>query len=72
MTANNQPASEKYQNGIFGISMFTARADRLEHLIKDKIKKGIKITKEDMKSMQADTVDVFCLEVVDRMKKRVL
>ena len=52
--------------------MFTARADRLEHLIKDKIKKGIKITKEDMKSMQADTVDVFCLEVVDRMKKRVL
>ena len=37
VSANNQPASEKFQNGLFGISMFTARADRLERLIREKI-----------------------------------
>ena len=29
VTANNQPSSTKFQNGLFDVSILTARADRL-------------------------------------------
>lgn len=70
VTANNKP-SPIFQNGIFDISILTARADRLEQMVKEQIKSGKKFTKDDMKRMQMDTTDVYCLEVVKEMKKKV-
>jgi acyl-homoserine lactone acylase PvdQ len=51
--------------------MFTARADRIEQLIQQQIAEKKKFTKADMKRILADTTDVYCLEVVKMMRKRV-
>ena len=67
VTANNKP-SEIFKDGIVDISIYTARADRLEQMVKEVINSGKKITKDDMKRMQADTVDVYCMELVKSMK----
>lgn len=44
VTSNNRPASHIFQNGFFNYIPFTARADRLEELVKAEIASGRKIT----------------------------
>jgi penicillin amidase len=61
VTANNKPVSEKYFNGVYESSVMTARANRIDDLIQEKIKKDLKFTVEDMKRIQLDTVDVLCI-----------
>lgn len=60
VTANNKPVSSKYQNGIYETSAYTARANRIDQIIVESINKGVKLSIEDMKRMQLDTVDALC------------
>jgi len=64
VTANNKPVSAKYQNGIYESSILTARANRIDEMIREKIRKGEKLTVEHMKQIQLDTVDVLCRQNV--------
>ena len=70
VTANNKPAGAGFQNHIYEISMNTARADRLEQMIRSYIDSGKKLNKQTMKEMQLDTIDVYCLETVKVMNAR--
>ena len=45
MTANNKPIGKNFHSGIFDITMYTARADRLELLIRQRIASGKKFNK---------------------------
>jgi len=45
----------------------TPRADRIEEMISGKIKKGEKISVEDVRRMQQDVVDVFARDSVGKM-----
>jgi penicillin amidase len=47
-TANNRPVSDHSDNDIGANSMSTGRAQRIDEMIKDMIKKNHKITVEDM------------------------
>lgn len=70
VTANNKAASWSYFDGISDVAIYTARADRIESMIREEIKAGRKLSKDFMKKMQLDTVDVHCLEVVAGMRKK--
>lgn len=37
VTANNKPVSSKYFNGVYESSIMTARANRIDEIIKEKI-----------------------------------
>ena len=39
-------------------------------MVREQVVAGKKFTKDDMKRMQTDTIDVYCKEVVKKMNKR--
>lgn len=45
----------------------TARAQRIREMIEDYIKQGKKISIEDIKQMQSDSIDVYAREAVKPM-----
>ena len=59
VTANNMPGPKNYMNGLFTTSIITARADRIEELLKAKMTNK-NLTTQDMMEVQLDTVDFFC------------
>ena len=40
-------------------------------MVREQIASGKKFTKDDMKRMQTDTIDVYCKEVVKMMNQRI-
>lgn len=64
VNGNSRVASSKYYNGLHDLTIFTARADRLHQLLSEKISKGHKLTMEDAKEIVADTVDVYCIQML--------
>jgi penicillin G amidase len=68
VVSNNQAAPDSFHGGYFRHSIFTARADRLEALIEQEIDSGRKITREFGRRLLHDTVDVYCLQTVPRLR----
>lgn len=62
VSANNRVASSAIKFGTTQYHYSTARAFRIEELIKEKIASGKKITMDDMKAIQLDVVDAFARE----------
>ena len=50
--------------------MHTARADRIEQLIRERISKGQKINKDFLKQIQLDTVDSYCIETIKSIEEK--
>lgn len=69
-SANNKPSGPNFQNGIFDVGMFTAREDRIERLIQERIQSGKKFNIEYIKQMQFDTIDCYCQEVIKSFKSK--
>ncbi len=67
VTCNNKPASDIYQNGYFSQSIYTARADRLEEIIKTELASGRKITNEFAQKTLYDTVDIYCKQILPEL-----
>jgi penicillin G amidase len=68
VSANNRISSGNYYNGLHDYNIFTARSDRLHQIISEGIANGHKFTVEDMKEMLADTVDVYCQQILPYVK----
>jgi acyl-homoserine lactone acylase PvdQ len=64
VSSNNRVANGGYYDGYLNYTMFTARADRLDELIKAEIASGRKIGKPFMKKLLYDTVDVYCRQIL--------
>ena len=59
VTANNMPGPKNYMNDLFSTSIMTARADRIQLLLKGKMVSK-NLTTESMMEIQLDTVDFYC------------
>jgi penicillin G amidase len=64
VTSNNRPASSNFMGGYFDTTVFTARATRLEELIKEEIESGRKINLEFAQKTLRDTVDIYCRQIL--------
>lgn len=67
VTANNRPASSKFLDGYFDQIIFTARASRLEDVIKEELASGRKITNKFAVDLLYDTVDIYCQQILPEL-----
>jgi penicillin amidase len=69
VTANNRLTTKNFRDGRYASNwLITARAIRISEIIQHKIDRGHKLTVEDSKQIQLDTVDVFCRRMVSHLK----
>lgn len=64
INANNRVAENQYYGGYLDYTIYTARADRLEEIIRGEIEAGRKIGVEFVKKTLMDTVDVYCRQIL--------
>ncbi|KRX07979.1 hypothetical protein PPERSA_10614 [Pseudocohnilembus persalinus] len=69
VTANNKYASDNIKYGQSVNQFSTARASRIDEMIRQKIESKKKIGVKDMMEMQRDTVDIFAEKVLPQMIK---
>jgi acyl-homoserine lactone acylase PvdQ len=62
--ANNRLAEGGYYGGYLNHTVYTARADRIDELIRGEIEAGRKINVDFMKKVLLDTVDVYCRQII--------
>lgn len=62
--ANNRVASSEYYGGYLNHTIFTARADRIDEVIRNEINSGRKIDMDFAKRSLADTVDIYCRQIL--------
>jgi len=67
--ANNRQVPDHAKKDYGATTMSTARAVRIDELIKEGIAAGRKFTAEDMIAIQQDTVDVFARRMVPTVTK---
>ena len=64
ISANNKIATNNLKWHVSTTMLYTSRAARIQEMIAEKIDSGNKISIEDVKIMQLDTVDILAREVV--------
>jgi penicillin G amidase len=64
VASNNKAAPDVSHGGYFRNAIYTARADRIEELIKEEIASGRKISSAFAKKILHDTVDVYCRQIL--------
>ncbi|KAL4459526.1 hypothetical protein ABPG74_018139 [Tetrahymena malaccensis] len=69
VTANNKFATDNLKGYLSANLISTPRAYRITQMIEEKIKKGLKFDIEDMKRMQADTVDSYGQDILPYLFK---
>jgi penicillin amidase len=62
--ANNKVAESEYYGGYLDYTIYTARADRIDELIREEIASGRKINSDFAKKVLHDTVDVYCRQIL--------
>lgn len=68
-SCNNRPTTGHFKNGIYDSGwQYTARADSIEGILRDRIQRGEKVDIADCLEMQKDTTDVYCLRVLPKLK----
>lgn len=64
VNANNKIAENNYYGGYLDYTIYTARADRIDEVIREEIKSGRKFNVETAKKIMMDTVDVYCRQIL--------
>jgi penicillin G amidase len=67
--ANNRVAENDYYGGYLDHTIYTARADRIDDLIRTEIKAGRKINDDFAKKILMDSVDVYCRQIIPEITK---
>jgi acyl-homoserine lactone acylase PvdQ len=62
--ANNKVAENSYYGGILNFTTYSARADRIDELIRTEITAGRKINIDFAKKVLLDTVDIYCQQII--------
>lgn len=62
--ANNKMAEGGYYGGYLDYTTYTARADRIDSLLRNKIQSGKKINFDFARSVLYDTVDIYCQQIL--------
>lgn len=69
VTANNRLVSRNFANGRYSANwIITARAIRITEMIEQAVAKNGKVSIEDCKEIQLDTVDWFCRYISPHLK----
>lgn len=64
INANNRLAQSGYYGGYLDYTAYTARADRIDELIRAELAAGRKINTQFAKKILLDTVDVYCRQIL--------
>ena len=67
LNANNRLAENGYYGGYLDNTIYTARADRLDQIIRAEIESGRKINADFAKRVLLDTVDVYCRQILPQI-----
>ncbi len=62
--ANNKVAESNYYGGLLDFTTYSARADRIDALIRGEIAAGRKINVDFAKRVLVDTVDIYCQQIL--------
>lgn len=69
VNANNKIAESNYYGGYLDYTIYTARADRIDEIIREEIKSGRKFNVDTAKKIMVDTVDVYCRQILPEILK---